>query len=307
MRRGCVHPICPRAPRPIARHIFGSCVVFPEPVSPATMTTGWASIALTISTSRAVIGSSPGNATRSLSRSPGRSVAAGAAPLRPARSGEIGGEAGRSMTAAAGDRAARTVAHISFKQHACPIVPRGGGTRPGSLTLPVRWFLSIVTVLACVCSCDSLTPGMIPVDELRASFRDAWCSYLVRCGELPDLDTCARAGLHQPFPVNRGHVAAVLVGRARFDAAAAEQCFAQIAAATCDRTDDDLRPNGDGTDSIFSATANPDVCAGIVRGMVADGGRCSVGGECASRKCDVLTGDCSGACCLGTCGHTHTP
>jgi len=148
---------------------------------------------------------------------------------------------------------------------------------------------------------------MIPVDELRASFHDAWCSYLVRCGELPDLDTCARALLHQPFPVSRGDVAAVLVGRARFDAAAAEQCFARIAAATCDRTDDDLRPNGDGTDSVFSATANPDVCAGIVRGTVADGGRCSVGAECASRDCYTLLEDCSMACCIGTCGDTHAP
>ena len=40
MRLGCVCPIKPRRPRPAKRQIFGSCVVFPEPVSPLTMITG---------------------------------------------------------------------------------------------------------------------------------------------------------------------------------------------------------------------------------------------------------------------------
>src|SRR3569832_1565417 len=33
MRRGCVWPMSPATPRPSDRHIFGSCVVLPEPVS----------------------------------------------------------------------------------------------------------------------------------------------------------------------------------------------------------------------------------------------------------------------------------
>ena len=36
MRRGWV---CPILSRPSSRQIFGSCVVLPDPVSPATMTT----------------------------------------------------------------------------------------------------------------------------------------------------------------------------------------------------------------------------------------------------------------------------
>ena len=36
MRRGCVCPIIPSAPRPASRQIFGSCVVLPEPVAPQT-------------------------------------------------------------------------------------------------------------------------------------------------------------------------------------------------------------------------------------------------------------------------------
>ncbi len=59
-RRGCVHPIIPRASGSASRHIFGNCVVFPDPVSPASTTTGFSRIAATISSRRRVIGSSSG-------------------------------------------------------------------------------------------------------------------------------------------------------------------------------------------------------------------------------------------------------
>ena len=38
-RRGCVQPIRPRSASPASRHIFGNCVVLPDPVSPATIST----------------------------------------------------------------------------------------------------------------------------------------------------------------------------------------------------------------------------------------------------------------------------
>src|SRR5437870_4561336 len=57
MRRGCVWPMRPALPRPISSSIFGSCVVLPEPVSPQTMTTGFAATAAQISSRRALIGS----------------------------------------------------------------------------------------------------------------------------------------------------------------------------------------------------------------------------------------------------------
>ncbi|SHV19081.1 Uncharacterised protein [Mycobacteroides abscessus subsp. abscessus] len=37
--RGWVWPMVPRIPRPNSRQILGSCVVFPDPVAPATTTT----------------------------------------------------------------------------------------------------------------------------------------------------------------------------------------------------------------------------------------------------------------------------
>ena len=39
MRRGCVWPIMPVAPRPSSRQILGSCVLLPLPVAPLTITT----------------------------------------------------------------------------------------------------------------------------------------------------------------------------------------------------------------------------------------------------------------------------
>ncbi len=49
MRRGWVCPIIPVRPRPAASAIFGSWVVLPDPVSPATTTTWWSRRARVIS------------------------------------------------------------------------------------------------------------------------------------------------------------------------------------------------------------------------------------------------------------------
>ena len=45
----------------MASAILGSCVVFPEPVAPATMMTGCASMATAMSFTRSEMGSSGGN------------------------------------------------------------------------------------------------------------------------------------------------------------------------------------------------------------------------------------------------------
>ena len=60
IRRGWVCPIRPRTPRPSSRAILGSCVVLPEPVSPATTTTWESRSAAAMSSRRAETGSSAG-------------------------------------------------------------------------------------------------------------------------------------------------------------------------------------------------------------------------------------------------------
>ena len=57
MRRGWV---CAMRSRPSSRQIFGSCVVLPDPVAPATITTWWSRMAAAISSRAALTGSSGG-------------------------------------------------------------------------------------------------------------------------------------------------------------------------------------------------------------------------------------------------------
>ena len=57
MRRGWVWAI---EVRPSSRQIFGSCVVLPDPVAPATITTWWSRMAAAISSRAALTGSSDG-------------------------------------------------------------------------------------------------------------------------------------------------------------------------------------------------------------------------------------------------------
>ena len=57
MRRGWVWAM---RVRPSSRQIFGSCVVLPEPVAPATITTWWSRMARAISSRAALTGSSGG-------------------------------------------------------------------------------------------------------------------------------------------------------------------------------------------------------------------------------------------------------
>src|SRR5258708_35095806 len=67
-------------PRPMARQIFGSWVVLPEPVSPQTMTTWFEEIAFAISSRFTQIGSSGGNSGRGASARR-RSISAGENPI----------------------------------------------------------------------------------------------------------------------------------------------------------------------------------------------------------------------------------
>ena len=63
IRLGWVWPIQPCSASPSSRHIFGSWVLFPEPVSPATITTWLSRIASRSSVFRSEIGSSGGYVT----------------------------------------------------------------------------------------------------------------------------------------------------------------------------------------------------------------------------------------------------
>ncbi len=60
MRRGWVSVMHPSTPRPASMQIFGSWVVLPEPVSPATTTTWWEASAARTRSRACATGSSSG-------------------------------------------------------------------------------------------------------------------------------------------------------------------------------------------------------------------------------------------------------
>ena len=119
-RRGWVWPIAPRTPRPSSRQIFGSWVVLPEPVSPATTTTWCSAIASRRSSRRALTGSSGGRtppgpprggerSAPARSRSPPRRALARGDPPRAAG----GPRAGASRCASRSVSSSRRVRRIS--------------------------------------------------------------------------------------------------------------------------------------------------------------------------------------------------
>src|SRR5256885_353554 len=121
MRRGWVTPMRLVSPRPMASAILGSCVVFPEPVAPATMTTGWSWIAVAMSTTRAEIGSSGGNAMGE--RGSGSGIAGGPSGMEglgistPGRSALVGEDLGvHHVGGAAGGVGEDRVEHVGELQ-----------------------------------------------------------------------------------------------------------------------------------------------------------------------------------------------
>ena len=118
MRRGWVCPISRSAPGPGSGQILGSCVVFPEPVSPQT-TTAWLSrLSAAISSRRCTTGSSVGYRMR-----------AGVARARRSRS------ARDRSTAARTDSSAPGLCEPSRMERSSP------RSRPESLTrsAPMQW------------------------------------------------------------------------------------------------------------------------------------------------------------------------
>lgn len=148
----------------------------------------------------------------------------------------------------------------------------------------------------------------ISLEAAREGFQGAWCTYFVRCGDFPDQATClsanlqsrfataARAGIAAVFPAGSDADMAVSSGRARVDLDAAQQCFDQIAANTCDRTDAIGRSaTGEGQ------SANPVSCGAIVHGSLSEGRACASDVECTSQRCSTNPADCTMACCTGQC------
>lgn len=143
---------------------------------------------------------------------------------------------------------------------------------------------------AAACSSPSSSVG---VNDLPDALAGAECALAVRCGTMPDMQTCLAAafpgravGLHRLQ-------ADVAAHRVRYDSGAAGECVDTIAGLSCD----------------VSLHGSPleDACRPTFTGSIVPGQPCGVDDECASHECD--TGDCaqSRACCSGTCQAVPAP
>jgi hypothetical protein len=118
--------------------------------------------------------------------------------------------------------------------------------------------------------------GGIPADQIGAELHQAGCRWRVRCGLMPDVDTCLAATRSPLTPQMSADLAS---GRVSYDAAAGQRLVTMIDGRSC--LESDLGPNGSAVLGELEATA------AAFRGTVPPGGACFVDGECASGNCDA--------------------
>lgn len=146
-----------------------------------------------------------------------------------------------------------------------------------------------LTQAACPFFDDSDGDGSnyVAIDQVDAATKDAWCTYLARCGEFPDQATCVGAYIYNvPTWFDANIVAAIGAGRVVYNGSNMKLCLDAMANNTCDRTDQNGR-------------ANVAACRDLVRGTVAANGSCVIDEECISQQCTGSTTDT--ACVMGTC------
>jgi hypothetical protein len=130
-------------------------------------------------------------------------------------------------------------------------------------------------------------PGPIAIETFRDELEKAHCEFAVRCGSMPDQETCrAVEGEDQAL---LQLLADVVFNKVSFDGAAARTCVDAIRAQGCE--------------TLGSVYKKVEVaCAGVFKGSVVEGGACLVDEECADgANCDVTMCMGDGVCCMGVC------
>lgn len=147
-----------------------------------------------------------------------------------------------------------------------------------------RHFLTAVLLLVAGvtmgCSADS-----IPMEDFATRFADAYCSWEVRCGGIPDRETCAEGNLRGLMEASfKPAYAAIEAGRVVYDGDAARECIEGTEALGCEW---DVSNRAD--------------CEAAFQGQIPEGEACSFDGECRTKNC-VLPAGCEDSCCMGLCG-----
>lgn len=145
-----------------------------------------------------------------------------------------------------------------------------------------------LTVTACPLTDDDSGDGSsyVAIADMPAAYKEAYCTYLARCGLFPDKVTCVGAALAVVPTIDANLVAAVNAGRVRYNGSHVKQCFDSVADDTCDQTDANGR-------------VRVPACGAYFEGTVAAGGECFVNQECISQQC--VGSDTGTSCTRGTC------
>ncbi|HUS30909.1 MAG TPA: hypothetical protein VMZ53_20505 [Kofleriaceae bacterium] len=155
--------------------------------------------------------------------------------------------------------------------------------------------VAAVALLLIACGDDDSGSGeYVSVADFDTAYKDAECTYLVRCGLFPDQATCTSAalfagGAYSLSPDVRAEIAA---GRVLYNGNAVHACFDAIANATCDKTDEIGR-------------APISACYTFTRGTLAADAPCLTDAECISQDCRALVAD--GLCEMGACNGDTPP
>jgi len=149
------------------------------------------------------------------------------------------------------------------------------------------WVL-VVVLGSAVAGCGGDDGGAIAVDAVEQEFEAAPCKWLTRCKGFSDEATCRSLTFLSPAR----QVAGAKAGRARYDAAQAGKCVAEIESLDC-------------AAASFINVLTGVTCRDVFVGQVAQGGACAVSDDCAGdATCGNRMAGCDPeeACCLGSCG-----
>ena len=147
--------------------------------------------------------------------------------------------------------------------------------------------LALVVVVISACGNDSGS-GSIPIDGLEQAAIDTFCDIYVRCGVLPDLESCRELYMAS-LSLDSDLIAAVHADKVVYHGDKARECYNAFTATSCDRN------------LVFGSRDVPLACDQTFVGTVGDAGQCALDEECISQDCQI-SGSCpANTCCMGTC------
>ncbi|MCH9687214.1 MAG: hypothetical protein K0V04_37615 [Deltaproteobacteria bacterium] len=156
----------------------------------------------------------------------------------------------------------------------------------------LRWAATgLMLVIAAQLGCDAEELPAVEGSDLRVQELDARCEYLVRCGFMPDADTCQQSSSPDASLVQA--VGSTSFARAAYDEEAAAVWLDTLRNLGCEATVANVRTLADARAAVFG-------------GRISVGGSCFADAECeGDAVCDRAACPGNQVCCTGSCVETR--